>query len=141
MYAGSMQVRVHGIWGGVCGRFSQDRKSADVFCRELGYQGVVMVTQNMFWYSSASVPNWISQLKCDGKEKTLLNCTTIRFNSEGNTCPSNQDYLRNTVVCTPKGGVTGNTDHNYAIFLITISNYYKGRNFENLYCSSGPTHS
>ena len=72
---GILQIFIGGSWGTICRR-GWGRKSADVACQLLGYTRSVK-TVNGYKYLTPEVgssPIWLDEVKCNGDEKSLLDC-------------------------------------------------------------------
>jgi len=71
-YAGQVAVNHRGAWGAVCEN-GWDEKDALVVCRELGYPGVTMITNNRFFGVEGTIN--IENLGCYGNETKLRECS------------------------------------------------------------------
>lgn len=80
-YAGRVKVRYQGVWGTLCEN-DWKTETAEVLCRQLGYEGVELdlTAYNARWYSSAAIydvgpgPVWFNGDGCNGREMNLTEC-------------------------------------------------------------------
>ena len=72
---GRVEVYYKGKWGTVCYSDLPTYANARVICRELGYPDAKFTTEILsFGNASSDQPIWISNLRCDGTEDTILDC-------------------------------------------------------------------
>ncbi|XP_048767769.2 deleted in malignant brain tumors 1 protein-like [Ostrea edulis] len=81
---GRVEIFINKEWGTICG-IGMDRDSALIICKKLGYSGYASVTKSrVFGYGLGRI--WMSNLTCDGSEKSLSECGKIythRYCSHG----------------------------------------------------------
>lgn len=107
---GRLEVKHNGTWGTVCGGNGfWDIKAADVACRILGHL-YALQTQLARWsaVSPGRGPIWLSQVRCEGKEESLLDCNHKPLGEVGVRCFHSLDVV---ISCA-----TGN--HRVAIIFI-----------------------
>ena len=74
--------------GTICSE-NWDNTDADVLCRQLGYSGGVAFGPQ---YSGSSTPMWMSNVQCNGTEKSVQSC---KFDmTPSNACLSNHMSAR-----------------------------------------------
>ena len=66
-----------------------DELDARVVCRQLGYSGEAVAVKRAFFGSSPSRPIYLDNVRCNGSEPSILNCTA---NEVGvNNCDHSED--------------------------------------------------
>ena len=63
----------NGEWGTVCDDY-WNLNDAQVVCSELGFNGAVDFKHSAY-YGQGSGPIWLDNLRCDGTELTIGDCT------------------------------------------------------------------
>lgn len=66
---GRIEIRHLGVWGSICA-FNWSDTNANVICQELGYAGGVAFRT----YHSPDKLAWVTNVQCDGSEKSLKSC-------------------------------------------------------------------
>ncbi|XP_070176422.1 scavenger receptor cysteine-rich domain-containing protein DMBT1-like isoform X2 [Littorina saxatilis] len=89
-YEGRVEIQVYGKWGSVCDD-SFTSRSAQVVCKMLGYQGGRVGGH----YPGGRGPIWLDDVRCQGNEQSLLNCTLKPWGV--NDCNHQEDVA---VTCT-----------------------------------------
>ena len=84
----------NGIWGTVCDD-GWDKRDADVFCRELGFERAATAA-HMAAYGKGKGKIWITDVRCKGDERSLTECVHGKWGE--NNCDHDEDA---GVVCTP----------------------------------------
>ena len=85
---GTVEVCIGGRYGTVCDDH-WDELDATVVCRQLGYSGEAVALKRAFFGSSPSRPIHLDNVRCNGSESSLLNCTA---NEVGiNNCDHSED--------------------------------------------------
>ena len=69
-FPATVVVEKHGMNGTICSE-NWDNTDADVLCRQLSYSGGVAFGPQ---YSGSSTPMWMSNVQCNGTEKTVQSC-------------------------------------------------------------------
>lgn len=87
-YFGRVQVLQYGIQGYVCND-GWDDNSAKVMCKQQGYAGGVALGASHD-YTYTPEPFWISEVKCNGKESKLTDCS---LNDKGAMCKREASVL------------------------------------------------
>ena len=98
---GRVEIYHNNEWGTVCDDFWNIR-SAKVVCRQLGHTGGKAFSRAHFGQGSESDPIWLDNVRCDGDEKRLEDCTANDWGSHN--CRHYEDA---GVSCTA-AVVTGN---------------------------------
>ncbi|XP_022091652.1 lysyl oxidase homolog 4-like isoform X2 [Acanthaster planci] len=91
---GRVEVHVNGYWGTVCSE-GWDEVSASVACRQLGF-GVAKEAIPNSEFGQGVGPIWLWRVRCEGHEKTLLDCSHGYLN--GSRCTHAQDASVRCVV-------------------------------------------
>jgi hypothetical protein len=79
---GRLEMCYNGYWGTVCIHYTNDLTAA-VACRKLGYYNVVKGQTRALGYYNITLPNIpivLDDVRCEGDESSLLNCTHKDFN-------------------------------------------------------------
>ena len=71
-YAGTVEIFHEGRWGAICSN-NWNIVDARIFCRQLGYKDVVMITRNSY-HGNGSQPSWMNNVRCLGVEKRIEDC-------------------------------------------------------------------
>ena len=66
-----------------------DELDARVVCRQLGYSGEAVALKRAFFGSSPSRPIHLDNVRCNGSESSLLNCTSNKVGI--NNCDHSED--------------------------------------------------
>ena len=74
-------------WGTVCGDY-WDITASNVFCRQLGFTGAFAV-RNRAYYGPGSGPILLSEVKCNGKESYIWDCSYSGWNEH--ECSHSED--------------------------------------------------
>ncbi|PVD37781.1 hypothetical protein C0Q70_00382 [Pomacea canaliculata] len=77
--AGRVEISVGGLWGTVCDT-DWDDEDARVLCRTLNYTDGYAVGDA--YYGQGAGPNWLSNVRCKGSERSLAECPHSGFNDE-----------------------------------------------------------
>ncbi|XP_046548306.1 uncharacterized protein LOC124258284 [Haliotis rubra] len=78
-YEGRLEVNINGTWGTVCD-YAFDKNDAEVACLMLGYNYTVAeVVPSPNDFGGGSGPIHLGNLKCTGKEETLMECERSMF--------------------------------------------------------------
>ncbi|XP_038065185.1 lysyl oxidase homolog 2A-like isoform X2 [Patiria miniata] len=91
---GRVEVYVNGLWGTICSE-GWDEVSASVACRQLGF-GVAEKAVRNSEFGQGVGPIWLWRMRCEGHEKTLLDCDHGYLN--GSRCTHAQDASVQCVV-------------------------------------------
>lgn len=72
---GRLELYYGGRWGTVCEE-GWGAKSAEVACRELGFERPIRKTDgSLYTYEgSDSIPVWLDDVDCEGSEENIINC-------------------------------------------------------------------
>ena len=62
-------MQIHGVWGGIVTIVSM--RTADVFCRMLGYKGALT---HKWIDDDLSSPKWSKVFECNGDETNISQC-------------------------------------------------------------------
>ncbi|KAM9326449.1 HHIP-like protein 1 [Gastrophryne carolinensis] len=90
---GRVEIHVNGEWGTICNdRF--DSRAALVVCRQLGYPFVLKVARRAEFGEGKGLRILLDEVKCQGYEKTLLECRRSRLGEHD--CTHDEDV---GVVC------------------------------------------
>ena len=67
----------NGEWGTVCSDYHWDLNDAQVLCSELGFGGAAAARRfaHIIYYGQGSGPIWLGNVRCDGTELTIGDCT------------------------------------------------------------------
>ena len=68
-----------------------DELDARVVCRQLGYGGEAVALKRAFFGSSPSRPIYLDNVRCNGSEPSLLNCTGNENEVGMNNCDHSED--------------------------------------------------
>ena len=74
---GRVEVKLHGVWGTVCGNSFFGEEEAKVVCRWLGFSTSNAQRYHLTHHFEGTGPIWIrlnSTSKCNGNESTLAEC-------------------------------------------------------------------
>ena len=71
---GRIEVEVAGEWGTICSD-GWGRNDADVLCKQLGFTGGDAAYVEDF--GAGSGPAWMSNISCQGDERTILDCPLL----------------------------------------------------------------
>ena len=85
---GTVEVCIGGRYGTVCDDY-WDELDARVVCRQLGYSGEAVALKRAFFGSSPSRPIYLDNVRCNGSEPSLLNCTSNEVGM--NNCDHSED--------------------------------------------------
>ena len=86
---GRLEVFHDGEWGTVCdNRFRY--QSADVVCRELGYEQAQSIRSNSY-YGRGTGNVWMDRVKCSGTEASLVQCPHNGWGNVNSRCNSHRD--------------------------------------------------
>ena len=85
---GTVEVCIGGRYGTVCDDH-WDELDARVVCRQLGYSGGAVPLKQAFFGSSPSRPIHLDNVRCNGSESSLLNCTANEVGM--NNCDHSED--------------------------------------------------
>ena len=98
---GRVEVFHNGVWGTICNCYYWYRNlgmaEANVVCRELGYDGA-MVVPSFAVFGPGKGVTWMNRLRCNGDEKSIKACGHAGWRVE--SC--NRHYHA-TVICQPLG--------------------------------------
>ncbi|KAK3755939.1 hypothetical protein QZH41_020474 [Actinostola sp. cb2023] len=72
---GRIEMQIHGVWGGIITIVSM--RTADVFCRMLGYKGAL--TYKWIGDDSVSSPKWNKVFECNGDETNISQCNVTMY--------------------------------------------------------------
>ena len=74
---GCVQLFHNNTWGSFCGESSLSTTDANVLCRTLGFPSASTVTACSGYPSASyySQPVWLSNIECDGEEKSIMECS------------------------------------------------------------------
>ena len=102
-------------WGTICNQ-NWDRNDADVVCRQLGYDGSLELQS----YGPGTGPVHLTNVRCEGTEPTLVDCTNDGWNTVSGGCLDHS--LDAGVVCNSKRC----TNHDlkvaiYSIYMCTFA--------------------
>lgn len=77
--AGRVEVFIAGVWGTIRNR-GWNNSTSNVACRELGYPGAeTAILSTVGTFGKGEGPVWISDLKCQGHEDSLWECSWPRI--------------------------------------------------------------
>ena len=107
-YQGRVEMLFGGVWGTVCDSYSWDQQEADVVCRQLGYDGALIVPRGVPFGRGTGIQWWID-IKCTGNESSLSDC---RQTTQPGYC---YHYYDASVICTPPGNVIAFTYKFYSL--------------------------
>ena len=85
---GTVEVCIGGRYGTVCDDY-WDELNARVVCRQLGYSGEAIALKRAFFGSSPSRLIYLDNVRCNGSEPSLLNCTSNEVGM--NNCDHSED--------------------------------------------------
>jgi hypothetical protein len=96
MADGRVEISYHGINRSIC-HSGWDIQDARVICRMKGFDDAAYTTKVASQTSnSRSNDVWLLNATCQGNEKTIENCTNIKWNWKNKSCP---DSYRAGVIC------------------------------------------
>lgn len=97
---GRVEVFHNGVWGTICNSYwyyNWGMAQANVVCRQLGYDGAIVVPSSTAFGSGKGV-TWMNRLSCNGDEKSIKACRHAGWGVE--SC--NRRYHA-SVICKPLG--------------------------------------
>ncbi|KAL9963814.1 hypothetical protein ACROYT_G027359 [Oculina patagonica] len=91
---GRVEIYHNGQWGTICDK-NWEKEAAKVVCKELGYSGAIFATKRAFFgEGNATAPIHLSNVKCDGSEHSILECTNDGWGEVGSCTHKNDAGVR-----------------------------------------------